>query len=113
MDSNLVVTPPQFASLGRSLNTLDPDKGMGSPLCQLTVSLPARPPPQLTITHTHTHTLFPSEEEEDEEEDSDDECQELTLPADSSGLGEESLEPPAKLARTDPRGLFGTSHTDN
>ncbi|XP_072567947.1 MHC class II regulatory factor RFX1 isoform X2 [Paramormyrops kingsleyae] len=69
----------EFASLGRSLNTLDPDK----------------------------------EEEEDEEEDSDDECQELTLPADSSGLGEESLEPPAKLARTDPRGLFSTSHTDN
>ncbi|XP_048869881.1 MHC class II regulatory factor RFX1 isoform X4 [Brienomyrus brachyistius] len=69
----------EFASLGRSLNTLDPDK----------------------------------EEEEDEEEDSDDECQELTLPADSSGLGEESLEPPAKLARTDPRGLFSTSHVDN
>uniref|UniRef100_A0A8C9TYV5 Regulatory factor X1 n=1 Tax=Scleropages formosus TaxID=113540 RepID=A0A8C9TYV5_SCLFO len=69
----------EFASLGRSLNTLDPDK----------------------------------EEEEEEEEESEDECQELSLPSDSTGLGEESLEPPAKLARTDPSALFNTSHADN
>ncbi|XP_046722722.1 MHC class II regulatory factor RFX1a isoform X2 [Silurus meridionalis] len=66
----------EFASLGRSLNTLDPDK----------------------------------EEEDEEDEESDDECQELALPADGAALGEESLEPPAKLARTD-RVLF--SHTEN
>uniref|UniRef100_A0A4W5QYH6 Regulatory factor X, 1a (influences HLA class II expression) n=1 Tax=Hucho hucho TaxID=62062 RepID=A0A4W5QYH6_9TELE len=64
----------EFASLGRSLNPLDPDK----------------------------------EEEEEEEEESDDECQELSLPSDGAGLGEESLEPPTKLARTDQRGLFTT-----
>uniref|UniRef100_A0A4W5N1G2 Regulatory factor X, 1a (influences HLA class II expression) n=1 Tax=Hucho hucho TaxID=62062 RepID=A0A4W5N1G2_9TELE len=64
----------EFASLGRSLNPLDPDK----------------------------------EEEEEEEEESDDECQELSLPSDGAGLGEESLEPPTKLARTDQRGLFNT-----
>uniref|UniRef100_A0A6Q2X8Z1 RFX-type winged-helix domain-containing protein n=1 Tax=Esox lucius TaxID=8010 RepID=A0A6Q2X8Z1_ESOLU len=64
----------EFASLGRSLNPLDPDK----------------------------------EEEEEEEEESDDECQELSLPSDGTGLGEESLEPPAKLARTDQRVLFTT-----
>ncbi|KAL4648572.1 MHC class II regulatory factor RFX1 [Arapaima gigas] len=69
----------EFASLGRGLHTLDPDK----------------------------------EEEEEEEEESEDECQELSLPSDSTGLGEESLEPPAKLARTDPRALFNTSHADN
>ncbi|XP_034151081.1 MHC class II regulatory factor RFX1a isoform X2 [Esox lucius] len=63
----------EFASLGRSLNPLDPDK-----------------------------------EEEEEEEESDDECQELSLPSDGTGLGEESLEPPAKLARTDQRVLFTT-----
>ncbi|TSO37045.1 MHC class II regulatory factor RFX1 [Bagarius yarrelli] len=67
----------EFASLGRSLNTLDPDK----------------------------------EEEDEEEEESDDECQELALPADGSNLGDESLEPPAKLARTDQRVLF--SNTEN
>ncbi|XP_045066944.1 MHC class II regulatory factor RFX1 isoform X2 [Coregonus clupeaformis] len=64
----------EFASLGRSLNPLDPDK----------------------------------EEEEEEEEESDDECQELSLPSDGAGLGEESLEPPTKLARTDQRVLFTT-----
>ncbi|KAG7334996.1 hypothetical protein KOW79_001592 [Hemibagrus wyckioides] len=67
----------EFASLGRSLNTLDPDK----------------------------------EEEDEEEEESDDECQELALPADGSALGDESLEPSAKLARTDQRVLF--SNTEN
>ncbi|KAJ8254215.1 hypothetical protein COCON_G00208270, partial [Conger conger] len=67
----------EFASLGRTLGSLDPDK----------------------------------EEEEEEEEESDDECQELSLPSDSASLGVESLEPPAKLARTDPRVLFNT--TDN
>ncbi|XP_017561389.1 MHC class II regulatory factor RFX1a isoform X3 [Pygocentrus nattereri] len=69
----------EFASLGRSLNTLDPDK----------------------------------EEEEEEEEESDDECQELALPPDGAALGEESLEPPAKLARTDQRVLFSTGNTEN
>lgn len=48
------------------------------------------------------------EEEEEEEEESDDECQELSLPSDGAGLGEESLEPPTKLARTDQRVLFTT-----
>ncbi|XP_053467311.1 MHC class II regulatory factor RFX1a isoform X5 [Ictalurus furcatus] len=67
----------EFASLGRSLNTLDPDK----------------------------------EEEDEEEEESDDECQELALPADGAALGDESLEPPVKLARTDQRVLF--SSTEN
>ncbi|XP_053530618.1 MHC class II regulatory factor RFX1a isoform X2 [Ictalurus punctatus] len=66
----------EFASLGRSLNTLDPDK-----------------------------------EEDEEEEESDDECQELALPADGAALGDESLEPPVKLARTDQRVLF--SSTEN
>ncbi|XP_069051724.1 MHC class II regulatory factor RFX1a isoform X2 [Lepisosteus oculatus] len=70
----------EFASLGRSLNTLDPDK----------------------------------EEEEEEEEESDEECsQELSLPSDSSGLPVDSLEPPTKLPRTDPRGLFSTAPPDN
>ncbi|KAG5832583.1 hypothetical protein ANANG_G00292660 [Anguilla anguilla] len=69
----------EFASLGRSLGTLDPDK----------------------------------EEEEEEEEESDDECQELSLPSDSASLGVESLEPPAKLARADPRVLFNTGQPDN
>ncbi|XP_029913025.1 MHC class II regulatory factor RFX1a isoform X3 [Myripristis murdjan] len=69
----------EFASLGRSLNPLDPDK----------------------------------EEEEEEEEESDEEGQELSLPPDGPVLGEESLEPPAKLARTDQRVLFTTSSADN
>ncbi|XP_042576742.1 MHC class II regulatory factor RFX1-like isoform X2 [Cyprinus carpio] len=69
----------EFASLGRSLNPLDPDK----------------------------------EEEEEEEEDSDDECQELSLQSDGGAIGDESLEPPAKLARTDQRVLFTTGSMDN
>ncbi|KAM9745833.1 MHC class II regulatory factor RFX1a isoform 2-T2 [Menidia menidia] len=69
----------EFASLGRGLNQLDPDK----------------------------------EEEEEEEEESDDEGQELSLPSDGAVLGEESLEPPAKLARTDQRVLFTTGSADN
>ncbi|KAM3864126.1 MHC class II regulatory factor RFX1a [Diretmus argenteus] len=69
----------EFASLGRSLNPLDPDK----------------------------------EEEEEEEEESDEEGQELCLPSDAVVLGEESLEPPAKLARTDQRVLFTTGSVDN
>ncbi|XP_024862930.1 MHC class II regulatory factor RFX1a isoform X2 [Kryptolebias marmoratus] len=69
----------EFASLGRGLNTLDPDK----------------------------------EEEEEEEEESEEEGQELSLPSDGTGLGEESLEPPAKLARTDQRVLFTTGSADN
>ncbi|KAK0143848.1 MHC class II regulatory factor RFX1 [Merluccius polli] len=69
----------EFASLGRTLNPLDPDK---------------------------------EEEEEEEEEESDDEGQELSLQSDGAGLGEESLEPPAKLARTDQRVLFATGSAD-
>uniref|UniRef100_A0A1A8FST4 Regulatory factor X, 1a (Influences HLA class II expression) n=1 Tax=Nothobranchius korthausae TaxID=1143690 RepID=A0A1A8FST4_9TELE len=69
----------EFASLGRGLNTLDPDK----------------------------------EEEDEEEEESEEEGQELSLPSDGAGLGEESLEPPAKLARTDQRVLFTTGSADN
>ncbi|XP_056436616.1 MHC class II regulatory factor RFX1a [Gadus chalcogrammus] len=70
----------EFASLGRMLNPLDPDK---------------------------------EEEEEEEEEESDDEGQELSLQSDGAGLGEESLEPPAKLARTDQRVLFPPDSADN
>ncbi|XP_055050685.1 MHC class II regulatory factor RFX1a isoform X4 [Misgurnus anguillicaudatus] len=69
----------EFASLGRSLNPLDPDK----------------------------------EDEEEEEEDSEDECQELSLQSDVGTIGDESLEPPAKLARTDQRVLFSTGSMDN
>ncbi|XP_007562992.1 MHC class II regulatory factor RFX1a isoform X7 [Poecilia formosa] len=69
----------EFASLGRGLNQLDPDK----------------------------------EEEEEEDDESEEEGQELTLPADAAVLGEESLEPPAKLARTDQRVLFTTGSADN
>ncbi|KAM7372107.1 hypothetical protein PAMP_009301 [Pampus punctatissimus] len=69
----------EFASLGRGLNQLDPDK----------------------------------EEEDEEEEESDEEGQELSLPSDGVVLGDESLEPPAKLARTDQRVLFTTSSADN
>uniref|UniRef100_A0A3P9HAI9 Regulatory factor X, 1a (influences HLA class II expression) n=1 Tax=Oryzias latipes TaxID=8090 RepID=A0A3P9HAI9_ORYLA len=69
----------EFASLGRGLNQLDPDK----------------------------------EEEEDEEEESEEEGQELSLPSDGAGLGEESLEPPAKLARTDQGVLFTTGSAEN
>ncbi|XP_041673190.1 MHC class II regulatory factor RFX1a isoform X6 [Cheilinus undulatus] len=69
----------EFASLGRGLSQLDPDK----------------------------------EEEEEEEEESDDEGQELSLPPDGAVLGDESLEPPAKLARTDQRVLFTTGSADN
>ena len=54
-----------------------------------------------------------SEEEEEEEEESDEEGQELSLPSDGAVLGEESLEPPAKLARTDQRVLFTTGSAEN
>ncbi|XP_029294515.1 MHC class II regulatory factor RFX1a isoform X3 [Cottoperca gobio] len=69
----------EFASLGRGLNQLDPDK----------------------------------EEEEEEEDESDDESQELSLPSDGVVLGDESLEPPAKLARMDQRVLFTTGSVDD
>uniref|UniRef100_A0A8C7YQH5 Regulatory factor X, 1a (influences HLA class II expression) n=1 Tax=Oryzias sinensis TaxID=183150 RepID=A0A8C7YQH5_9TELE len=52
-------------------------------------------------------------EEEDEEEESEEEGQELSLPSDGAGLGEESLEPPAKLARTDQGVLFTTGSAEN
>uniref|UniRef100_A0A8C2ZKN6 Regulatory factor X, 1a (influences HLA class II expression) n=1 Tax=Cyclopterus lumpus TaxID=8103 RepID=A0A8C2ZKN6_CYCLU len=51
-------------------------------------------------------------EEEEEEEESDDEGQELSLPSDAVVLGDESLEPPAKLARMDQRVLFTTGSVD-
>ncbi|XP_077940008.1 MHC class II regulatory factor RFX1a isoform X2 [Gasterosteus aculeatus] len=69
----------EFASLGRGLHQLDPDK----------------------------------EEEEEEDDESDDEGQELSLPSDVGVLGDESLEPPAKLARMDQRVLFATGSADN
>ncbi|XP_037111741.1 MHC class II regulatory factor RFX1a isoform X5 [Syngnathus acus] len=53
------------------------------------------------------------EEEEEEEEESDEESQELSLPSDAVVLGDESLEPPAKLARTDQRVLFTTGPPEN
>lgn len=53
------------------------------------------------------------EEEEEEEEESDEEGQELSLPSDGAVLGDESLEPPAKLARTDQRVLFTSGSADN
>ncbi|XP_056263613.1 MHC class II regulatory factor RFX1a isoform X2 [Pseudoliparis swirei] len=52
------------------------------------------------------------EEEEEEDEESDDEGQELSLPSDAVVLGDESLEPPAKLARMDQRVLFMTGSPD-
>uniref|UniRef100_A0A8C4IRV8 RFX-type winged-helix domain-containing protein n=1 Tax=Dicentrarchus labrax TaxID=13489 RepID=A0A8C4IRV8_DICLA len=52
-------------------------------------------------------------EDEEEDDESDDEGQELSLPSDGAVLGEESLEPPAKLARTDQRVLFTTGSADN
>lgn len=62
---------------------------------------------------TYFPLLFP-EEEEEEEDESDDEGQELSLPSDAAAvLGEESLEPPAKLARTDQRVLFATGSAEN
>ncbi|XP_015240431.1 PREDICTED: MHC class II regulatory factor RFX1-like isoform X2 [Cyprinodon variegatus] len=69
----------EFASLGRGLNQMDPDK----------------------------------EEDEEEDDESEEEGQELSLPPDGAVLGEESLEPPAKLARTDQRVLFTTGSADN
>ncbi|XP_037648222.1 LOW QUALITY PROTEIN: MHC class II regulatory factor RFX1a [Sebastes umbrosus] len=58
--------------------------------------------------------LDPDKEEEEEEEDeSDDEGQELSLPSDGVVLGDESLEPPAKLARMDQRVLFTTGSADD
>lgn len=57
--------------------------------------------------------LCVSEEEEEEEDDSDYECQELSLQSDGGAIGDESLEPPAKLARTDQRVLFTTGSMDN
>lgn len=50
-----------------------------------------------------------ADEEEEEEEESEDELpQDISLAAggESPSLGPEALEPPAKLARTDARGLF-------
>uniref|UniRef100_G3PFR0 Regulatory factor X, 1a (influences HLA class II expression) n=1 Tax=Gasterosteus aculeatus aculeatus TaxID=481459 RepID=G3PFR0_GASAC len=47
----------------------------------------------------HPFGLF----EEEEDDESDDEGQELSLPSDGGVLGDESLEPPAKLARMDQR----------
>lgn len=49
------------------------------------------------------------DEEEEEEEESEDELSQdisLTAGSESPALGPEALEPPAKLARTDTRGLF-------
>uniref|UniRef100_A0AAV2KFV4 RFX1 transcription activation region domain-containing protein n=1 Tax=Knipowitschia caucasica TaxID=637954 RepID=A0AAV2KFV4_KNICA len=69
-----------------------------------------------TETSLYTQTTagqYYEEDEEEDEEESDDEGQELSLPADGGILGDESLEPPAKLARTDQRVLFATGSADN
>ncbi|XP_072299563.1 MHC class II regulatory factor RFX1a isoform X5 [Eucyclogobius newberryi] len=60
------------------------------------------------------HQLDPDkEDEEEDDEESDEEGQELSLQADGTVLGDESLEPPAKLARTDQRVLFATGSAEN
>lgn len=59
------------------------------------------------------HLCLIPEEEEEEEEESDEEGQELSLPSDGAVLGEESLEPPAKLARTDQGVLFTSGSANN
>ncbi|XP_035390823.1 MHC class II regulatory factor RFX1 isoform X2 [Electrophorus electricus] len=48
-----------------------------------------------------------TEKEEEEEEDEESDEDQMSVPADAAAMGEESLEPPTKLARTD---LFGTTH---
>jgi regulatory factor X 1/2/3 len=52
--------------------------------------------------------VSPDDEEEEEEESEDELPQDISLTAggESPALGPEALEPPAKLARTDARGLF-------
>uniref|UniRef100_A0A3P9A876 RFX-type winged-helix domain-containing protein n=1 Tax=Esox lucius TaxID=8010 RepID=A0A3P9A876_ESOLU len=64
-----------------------------------------------TPTLTLSVALSVPDEEEDDDEESDEECGEMTMPSNSAGLGEgeESLEPPVKLTRTDPQGLFNTT----
>lgn len=53
-------------------------------------------------------SVSPDDEEEEEEESEDELPQDISLTAggESPALGPEALEPPAKLARTDARGLF-------
>uniref|UniRef100_A0AAY4ATY3 RFX-type winged-helix domain-containing protein n=1 Tax=Denticeps clupeoides TaxID=299321 RepID=A0AAY4ATY3_9TELE len=96
----------EFASLGRSLNSMDPDKGTEASTAIITGNN------HTFCSNTH-QTNCALEEEEEEEEESDDECQELVLPADSVPLDDESLEPPTKLARTDQRVLFAAGPAEN
>lgn len=56
--------------------------------------------------HKLTLAVCVVEEEEEEEDESDDDG--MPIPGDSTAMGEESLEPPSKLARTD---LFNSTHT--
>lgn len=106
-NNNTFLSCHQFASLGRGLHQLDPDKGnhpfgLFAPDAILALSATNPFPPVST-----------AEEEEEEDDESDDEGQELSLPSDGGVLGDESLEPPAKLARMDQRVLFATGSADN
>lgn len=89
----------QFANLATSLNPLDPDKGeRGATPRRARVRGGGQgdgvgKPPRPALSRARSVC---ADEEEEEEEDSEDE-----LPQDM-----EALEPPAKLARTDTRGLF-------
>uniref|UniRef100_A0A3P9A8J7 RFX-type winged-helix domain-containing protein n=1 Tax=Esox lucius TaxID=8010 RepID=A0A3P9A8J7_ESOLU len=64
-----------------------------------------------SVGRCHNSSDPDKDEEEDDDEESDEECGEMTMPSNSAGLGEgeESLEPPVKLTRTDPQGLFNTT----
>lgn len=100
---------PQFANLTTSLNPLDADKGRRG-------TSPAEPGSRATVGLGRERRPLaewpgpcaPDEEEEEEEESEDELPQDIALAAgsESPALGPEALEPPAKLARTDARGLF-------
>lgn len=111
----------QFANLTTSLNPLDPDKGgrvrgaggagswgCGEPGVRGAGGVGSwgcgAPSPRSAVVAP----CAPDEEEEEEEDSEDDLPQDMALAAggQSPALGPESLQPPAKLARTDARGLF-------
>ncbi|XP_027034692.2 MHC class II regulatory factor RFX1 isoform X1 [Tachysurus fulvidraco] len=61
---------------------------------------------EFTSLGRNDSTADADKEEEEEDEDESDEDQ-MPIPVDSTAMGEESLEPPTKLARTD---LFNSTH---